>query len=207
MSAFSIILITISYFVSVIAVIGYAQAQDSEYLLHRDTEGRFTIQYPSDWVVGEEYDESIQSNVFYAYNNKDESKDDGGFNLSMVNIPGNGTTPIENYTLENHANYLIQVYNYTGSHSPYDVYLNFTKYKIDGHKAFVVGFTYPGYENTMVDFTTRENVTFDVPSTKQMLIGMFVDDKSWLIEFASSPEKFDSVIPIFDKMINSIRIP
>lgn len=164
----------------------HAQTQTTtnatSYLTYKDSQGRFTISYPSGWTVTPAKNRfepfavkftgpDLLSSLTIRFMKIDNSGDD-------IETIMSGTPDRIRFTTPNFE--LIQ-----------DVECK--KYTIDGHK------TCSMINTQTPDYISNIKIAMDVST--------IINGTTYLLVYGSTPDNFDTNLPIIDKMIGSFKIP
>jgi len=166
---------------------GTSYSQQVIFVEYEDPDGNFNMEYPGDWIIHETKTQiRNQTNLYLTPS--ETSPLHGLFRIYIDKISENDTGL---FTLRNYANRTLEYYKVAFGPDLKEVQTsNFSVYKVNNSDAVITGATY-GTDDHL---------------TKEIDIGSFVGQKFVGMMFVSSPDDYDSLLPIVNKIIANLII-
>lgn len=155
--------------------------QTAGFVVWEDPEGRFAIEYPSNWTT------EGKTNRSDAIELQLSSPDT--VNRIAINLFDKGETSLfRNSSLNDLCHNSIK--NLAGGLAEFDIEepLNFTKYTIGGHEACSLLFT----------LSSSHDVALGIVS--------LINGTEFNLIYRTLPESYDQTLPLINKIVNSIRV-
>ncbi len=165
--------------------------QTEGFAVWEDPEGRFTIEYPSNWTAegkGNRF-EDIELRLWIP-----DIVNSSMLRLkTVIDFFNKGETSLfGNFSLNDLCNDTLNDLRQDRTEFDLEEPLNFTKYTIGGHEACSLLFTYRSSESDQIYV--------------QHVIESLINGTEFFLAYHETPESYDLTLPLLNKIVNSIQV-